>query len=61
MRAWISFTVGDFAWYDPVLQTLAHSRLRCRGGSASIPDRLTLPQYFTSPARGNAASNPPWR
>jgi len=46
-------TAGDFTWYDPVLQTLAH--LGC------VPDRfgfdpraLTLPQYFTL-ARGNAA------
>jgi len=45
-------TVGDFAWYDTVLQTLAH--LGC------VPERfgfdpraLTLPDYFTL-ARGDA-------
>jgi len=46
-------TVGDFAWYDPVLQTLAH--LGCVPGRFGFdPRSLTLPQYFTL-ARGNAA------
>src|SRR6267378_6724831 len=46
-------TVGDFAWYDPVLQTLAH--LGCVPGRFGFdPRSLTLPQYF-SLARGNAA------
>src|SRR5438094_6019461 len=46
-------TVGDFAWYDPVLQTLAH--LGCVPGRFGFePRALTLPQYFTL-ARGNTA------
>jgi len=46
-------TVGDFAWYDPVLQTLAH--LGCVPTRFGFdPRSLTLPQYFTL-ARGNAA------
>jgi len=46
-------TVGDFAWYDPVLQTLAH--LGCVPGRFGFdPGSLTLPQYFTL-ARGNSA------
>src|SRR3981189_1777169 len=46
-------TVGDFAWYDPVLQMLAH--LGCVPGRFGFnPRSLTLPQYFTL-ARGNAA------
>src|SRR6266581_1844525 len=46
-------TVGDFAWYDPVLQALAH--LGCVPGRFGFdPRSLTLPQYFTL-ARGNAA------
>src|SRR6266849_2362934 len=46
-------TVGDFAWYDPVLQTLAH--LGCVPGRFGFdPRSLTLQQYFTL-ARGNAA------
>ncbi len=46
-------TVGDFAWYDPVLQTLAH--LGCVPARFGFdPRSLTLPQYFTL-ARGNAA------
>jgi 5-methyltetrahydropteroyltriglutamate--homocysteine methyltransferase len=46
-------TVGDFAWYDPVLQTLAH--LGCVPGRFGFdPRSLTLSQYFTL-ARGNAA------
>ncbi len=46
-------TVGDFAWYDPVLQTLAH--LGCVPGRFGFdPRSLTLPQYFIL-ARGNAA------
>jgi 5-methyltetrahydropteroyltriglutamate--homocysteine methyltransferase len=45
-------TVGDFAWYDAVLQTLAH--LGCVPGRFDFdPRSLTLPQYFTL-ARGNA-------
>src|SRR5712692_7274438 len=45
--------VGDFAWYDPVLQTLAH--LGCVPGRFGFdPRSITLPQYFTL-ARGNAA------
>ncbi len=46
-------TVGDFAWYDPVLQTLAH--LGCVPTRFGFdPRSLTLPQYFTL-ARGNTA------
>src|SRR6267378_4494825 len=46
-------TVGDFAWYDPVLQTLAH--LGCVPARFGFdPRSLTLPQYFTL-ARGSAA------
>src|SRR6266581_6182280 len=46
-------TVGDFAWYDPVLQALAH--LGCVPGRFGFdPRSLTLPQYFIL-ARGNAA------
>src|SRR5216683_61899 len=46
-------TVGDFAWYDPVLQTLAH--LGCIPGRFGFdPRSLTLPQYFTL-ARGDAS------
>jgi len=46
-------TVGDFAWYDHVLQTIAH--LGCLPGRYGYdPKALTLPQYFTA-ARGNAA------
>src|SRR3979411_3477233 len=45
-------TVGDFAWYDSVLQTLAH--LGCVPGRFGFdPRALTLPQYFTL-ARGDA-------
>jgi 5-methyltetrahydropteroyltriglutamate--homocysteine methyltransferase len=45
-------TVGDFAWYDSVLQTLAH--LGCVPGRFGFdPAVLTLPQYFTL-ARGDA-------
>src|SRR5713226_4118923 len=45
-------TVGDFAWYDSVLQTLAH--LGCVPGRFGFdPRSLTLPQYFTL-ARGDA-------
>src|SRR6266704_1629783 len=45
-------TVGDFAWYDSVLQTLAH--LGCILGRFGFdPRALTLPQYFTL-ARGDA-------
>src|SRR6266571_1202253 len=45
-------TVGDFAWYDSVLQTVAH--LGCIPGRFGFdPRRLTLPQYFTL-ARGSA-------
>src|SRR5882672_7304166 len=45
-------TVGDFAWYDSVLQTLAH--LGCVPGRFGFDLRaLTLPQYFTL-ARGDA-------
>ena len=45
-------TVGDFAWYDCVLQTLAH--LGCVPGRFGFdPTALTLPQYFTL-ARGDA-------
>jgi len=45
-------TVGDFAWYDHVLQTLAH--LGCLPGRFGYDARtLTLPQYFTL-ARGDA-------
>src|SRR6266700_3480861 len=45
-------TVGDFAWYDSVLQTLAH--LGCIPGRFGFdPRALTLPQYFTL-ARGDA-------
>src|SRR6266849_9173848 len=45
-------TVGDFAWYDSVLQTLAH--LGCVPGRFGFdPRTLTLPQYFTL-ARGDA-------
>ena len=44
-------TVGDFAWYDSVLQTLAH--LGCIPGRFGFdPPALTLPQYFTL-ARGD--------
>lgn len=44
--------VGDFAWYDQVLGTIAHlGCLPARFGFA--PRKLTLPQYFTL-ARGNA-------
>src|SRR6266705_2538408 len=46
-------TVGDFAWYAPVLQALAH--LGCVPGRFGFdPRSLTLPQYFIL-ARGNAA------
>src|SRR6266853_1094587 len=46
-------TVGDFAWYDSVLQTLAH--LGCIPGRFGFdPRALTLPQYFTL-ARGDAS------
>src|SRR5882762_7639600 len=45
-------TVGDFAWYDSILQTLAH--LGCVPGRFGFdPRTLTLPQYFTL-ARGDA-------
>src|SRR6266571_5337031 len=45
-------TVGDFAWYDSVLQTLAY--LGCVPGRFGFdPRALTLPQYFTL-ARGDA-------
>jgi 5-methyltetrahydropteroyltriglutamate--homocysteine methyltransferase len=45
-------TVGDFAWYDSVLQTVAH--LGCIPGRFGFePRRLTLPQYCTL-ARGSA-------
>jgi len=45
-------TVGDFAWYDSVLQTLAH--LGCVPGRFGFdPRALTLPQYLTL-ARGDA-------
>ena len=45
-------TVGDFAWYDHVLQTIAHlGCLPARFGYR--PEALTLPQYFTL-ARGDA-------
>ncbi len=45
-------TVGDFAWYDHVLQTLAH--LGCLPARFGYDARaLTLPQYFTA-ARGDA-------
>jgi len=45
-------TVGDFAWYDHVLQTLAHlGGLPARFGFEAA--RLTLPQYFAA-ARGAA-------
>jgi len=44
-------TVGDFAWYDHVLQTVAH--LGCLPGRFGYdPKALTLPQYFTL-ARGD--------
>src|SRR5712692_1906017 len=46
-------TVGDFAWYDPVLQTLAHLGY-VPGRFGFDPRSLTLQQYFTL-ARGNAA------
>src|SRR5260221_5470385 len=46
-------TVGDFAWYDTVLQTLAH--LGCVPGRFGFdPRSLTLQQYSTV-ARGSAA------
>src|SRR5207244_2839472 len=45
-------TVGDFAWYDSVLQTTVHlGALPTRFGFA--PEALTLAQYFVL-ARGNA-------
>ena len=45
-------TVGDFAWYDHVLQTLAH--LGCLPDRFGYrPETLTLAQYFTL-ARGDA-------
>jgi len=45
-------TVGDFAWYDSVLQTSAH--LGCVPGRFGFdPRALTLPDYFTL-ARGDA-------
>jgi 5-methyltetrahydropteroyltriglutamate--homocysteine methyltransferase len=45
-------TVGDFAWYDHVLQTLAHlGALPSRFGFD--PRGLTIRQYFEA-ARGNA-------
>jgi len=45
-------TVGDFAWYDSVLQTLAY--LGCAPRRFGFdPRSLTLPQYFTL-ARGDA-------
>src|SRR5215472_14292431 len=45
-------TVGDFAWYDSVLETLAHlGAIPSRFGFD--PRRLTLRQYFEA-ARGNA-------
>src|SRR6185295_16986449 len=45
-------TVGDFAWYDHVLQTIAHlGCLPARFGYRA--QALTLPQYFTL-ARGDA-------
>ncbi len=45
-------TVGDFAWYDSVLQAVAH--LGCAPGRFGFdPRTLTLPQYFTL-ARGDA-------
>jgi len=45
-------TVGDFAWYDHVLQTIAHlGCLPARFGYR--PEALTLPQYFKL-ARGDA-------
>jgi 5-methyltetrahydropteroyltriglutamate--homocysteine methyltransferase len=44
-------TVGDFAWYDQVLHTIAHlGCLPIRFGYR--PEALTLPQYFTL-ARGD--------
>jgi 5-methyltetrahydropteroyltriglutamate--homocysteine methyltransferase len=46
-------TVGDFAWYDHVLQTLAH--LGCAPGRFGLGDRkLSLQDYFGL-ARGTAA------
>src|SRR5882762_4130416 len=48
-------TVGDFAWYDTVLQTLAH--VGCVPERFGIrPRALALPDYFTL-AAGDA--NPP--
>jgi 5-methyltetrahydropteroyltriglutamate--homocysteine methyltransferase len=45
-------TVGDFAWYDHMLQTIAHlGCLPARFGYRA--QALTLPQYFTL-ARGDA-------
>src|SRR5262245_32017395 len=45
-------TVGDFAWYDHVLQTVAHlGCLPARFGYC--PEALTLSRYFTL-ARGDA-------
>jgi 5-methyltetrahydropteroyltriglutamate--homocysteine methyltransferase len=45
-------TVGDFAWYDSMLQTTAH--LGCVPGRFGFdPRALTLPDYFTL-ARGDA-------
>jgi 5-methyltetrahydropteroyltriglutamate--homocysteine methyltransferase len=45
-------TVGDFAWYDQVLQTLAH--LGCLPARFGFePRRLTLAQHFEA-ARGSA-------
>lgn len=45
-------TVGDFAWYDSVLETLAHlGAIPSRFGFD--PQGLTLSQYFEA-ARGNA-------
>jgi 5-methyltetrahydropteroyltriglutamate--homocysteine methyltransferase len=45
-------TVGDFAWYDSVLETLAHlGAIPSRFGFD--PQGLTLPQYFEA-SRGNA-------
>jgi len=45
-------TVGDFAWYDSVLQTLAHLGAIPRRFGFN-PRELTLRQYFEA-ARGNA-------
>jgi 5-methyltetrahydropteroyltriglutamate--homocysteine methyltransferase len=50
--------VGDFAWYDHVLQTIAHLGA-CRRGSATAREALTLSQYFASPAAMRTI--PRWR